>query len=127
MERGGQGRGRREEEKGYEIIQPQQCLLLIVYMYSAGTSASWPDIMLPFPQIHQFTFCIVCQRSPLLSWCIPRSTQKPGPFVTDKKTRVLLLISKASWQEDILEILKVTVIRTPGVKTQLILKTGTQT
>ena len=50
-----------------------------------------------------------------------------GPFVTDKKTRVLLLISKASWQEDILEILKVTVIRTPGVKTQLILKTGTQT
>ena len=50
-----------------------------------------------------------------------------GPFITDKKTRVLLLISKTSWQEDILEILKVTVIRTSGVKTQLLLKTGTQT
>ena len=36
-------------------------------------------------------------------------------------------IDGASWQEDILEILKVTVIRTPGVKAQLILKTGTQT
>ena len=71
MERGDQGRGRREEEKGYEIIQPQHRLLLIVCMYSAGTSASWPVIMPPISQIHQFYFCIVCQRSPLLSWCIP--------------------------------------------------------
>ena len=36
-------------------------------MYSAGTSVSWPDNMPPFPQLYQFTFCFVCQRSPSLS------------------------------------------------------------
>ena len=51
-----------------------------------------------------------------------------GIFITDKKTRVLLFISKSPWQGDILETsIKVTVIKTPGVKAQSILKNGTQT
>ena len=47
---------KRDERRGEEgeglrkLIQPQHCLLSIVYVYSLGTSASWPNILSRIPK-----------------------------------------------------------------------------
>ena len=125
MERGGQGRGRREEKKGYAIIQPQHCLLLIVYMYSLGTSVCWPNIVSRIPKYISSTSALF--DIGLLNFRGASNGLKNLGFYNRQEIPCAVIYKQISVAGRNSRNSKVTVKRTPGVKAQSILKNGTQT
>ena len=79
-----------------KLIQPQHCLLLIVYVYSLGTSASWPNIVSRIPKYISSTSALFAIGLPYSRGASLRSTQKPGAFY-NRQENPCAVINKQSF------------------------------